>query len=155
VERVGAYREAVQRAQPVGEFVNNQVAGFTVTLCLDDAAEARAIGGPAALWYTSMLGAIVGEWRGQCVPGYEYYAHMTDQAEAQIRQNLTNLLEDGTYCIGDSEECIRTIRKYEAAGVDQLICFMQAGRIPHEKIMRSIELFGDKVIPAFRPAATS
>ena len=150
VSRVNKYREAVQHAQPVGDFINNQVAGFTVTLCLDDAAEARAIGGPAALWYTSALGTIVGEWRGQCVPGYEYYSRMSDDAEQQARTNLGSLLEDGTYCIGDPDDCIRTIRLYEAAGVDQLICFMQAGRIPHEKIMRSIELFGEHVMPAFR-----
>jgi len=64
--------------------------------------------------------------------------------------DLAGLLDNGTYCIGDAEACIRTIKKYEAAGVDQLICFMQVGRVPHEKIMRSIELFGEKVIPAFR-----
>ena len=150
VTRVQSYRNAVRHAEPVGEFVNEQVAGFTVTLCLDDEAEAREIGGPAALWYTAMLGSIVGEWRGQCIPGYEYYSHMSQQASDQAEMDLAGLLDNGTYCIGDAEACIRTIKKYEAAGVDQLICFMQVGRVPHEKIMRSIELFGEKVIPAFR-----
>jgi hypothetical protein len=28
--------------------------------------------------------------------------------------------------------------------------FVQADRVPYEKIMRSIELFGEKVIPVFR-----
>jgi alkanesulfonate monooxygenase SsuD/methylene tetrahydromethanopterin reductase-like flavin-dependent oxidoreductase (luciferase family) len=149
-KRVQSYRDAIRHAEPVGEFVNEQVAGFTVTLCLDDDAEARAIGGPAALWYTAMLGTIVGDWRGQCVPGYEYYSAMSQEATEHAEMDLGSLLENGTYCIGGPEACIRTIRMYEAAGVDQILCFMQAGRIPHDKIMRSIELFGEKVIPAVR-----
>ncbi len=149
VSRVQTYRDAIRTAQPAGDVINNQVAGFTVTLCLDDDAEARAIGGPAALWYTAMLGSIVGEWRGRSIPGYEYYSQMSQQASDQAEMDLNGLVGDGTYCLGDPEGCIRTIRKYEEAGVDQLICFMQAGRVPHEKIMRSIQLFGEKVIPAF------
>jgi alkanesulfonate monooxygenase SsuD/methylene tetrahydromethanopterin reductase-like flavin-dependent oxidoreductase (luciferase family) len=97
-----------------------------------------------------MLSSILGEWRGQCVPGYEYYAALGQQASDQAGLDLGGLVENGTYCIGDPQACIRTVKKYEDAGVDQMICFMQAGRIPHEKIMRSIELFGEKVIPAFR-----
>jgi alkanesulfonate monooxygenase SsuD/methylene tetrahydromethanopterin reductase-like flavin-dependent oxidoreductase (luciferase family) len=150
VSRVQSYRDAIRGAEPVGEFINEQVAGFTVTLCLDDAAEARAIGGPAALWYTAMLGTIVGDWRGRCIPGYEYYSAMAQESSDQATRDLGSLLDDGTFCIGDPADCIRTIAKYEAAGVDQILCLMQAGRIPHEKIMRSIELFGEQVIPAFR-----
>jgi len=148
--RVGEYREAIRTARPAAGVVNEQVAGFTVTLCLDDDREARAIGGPAALWYTHMLSSILGDWRGQCVPGYEYYAKLGEEARDQAGEDLGNLLENGTYCIGDPAACIRTVKKYQDAGVDQMICFMQAGRIPHEKIMRSIALFGEQVIPAFR-----
>lgn len=152
VQRIVTYREALQHAQPIAGVINDQVAGFTVTLCLEDAEEARAIGGPAALWYTARLGSIVGEWRGRRVPGYEYYAHMSDEAHALAQRDLAGLIASGTYCIGDPEECIRAVRLYEAAGVDQLICLMQVGRVPHETIMRSIKLFGERVIPAFRPS---
>jgi alkanesulfonate monooxygenase SsuD/methylene tetrahydromethanopterin reductase-like flavin-dependent oxidoreductase (luciferase family) len=149
-ERIRPYREMIEQAQPVGGFINNQVAGFTVTLCLDDNAEAQRIGGAAALWYTSMLSQILGEWRGRHVPGYEYYGEINRAASEQSSSHMVSLIENGTYCIGDPEACIRIIEKYEAAGVDQLICFMQAGRIPHDKIMRSIELFGEQIIPRFR-----
>lgn len=148
--RILPYREAIQHANPVGSFVNNQVAGFTVTLCLDDADEAQRIGGSAALWYTSMLSAILGDWRGRHIPGYEYYGEINRAAAEQSTAHMATLIDNGTFCIGTPEQCIRTIEKYEAAGVDQLLCFMQVGRIPHDKIMRSIELFGEKVIPHFR-----
>ena len=41
------------------------------------------------------------------------------------------------------------LRRYEDAGVDQLIFVMQAGNNRHEHIMESIELFGTQVLPEF------
>jgi hypothetical protein len=52
---------------------------------------------------------------------------------------------------GDPEYCIRKIERFQKLGVDQLICFMQAGRIPHQRIMDSIRLMGKYVIPYFNP----
>ena len=37
--------------------------------------------------------------------------------------------------------------RYEEAGVDQLLCYVQFGDLPHDKVMRSLELLGTKVIP--------
>jgi hypothetical protein len=42
---------------------------------------------------------------------------------------------------------------YEDIGVDEVMMIMQTETIPHEKVMRSIEMFGKYVFPAFRPAA--
>jgi hypothetical protein len=50
---------------------------------------------------------------------------------------------------GTPEQLREFLRRYEAAGVDQLIFVMQAGRNRHEHIMESIELFGTQVLPEF------
>ncbi len=44
----------------------------------------------------------------------------------------------------------RSAKRYEAAGCDLLLCLVNPYKIPHDKVMRSIELFGTEVIPAFR-----
>jgi alkanesulfonate monooxygenase SsuD/methylene tetrahydromethanopterin reductase-like flavin-dependent oxidoreductase (luciferase family) len=49
--------------------------------------------------------------------------------------------------IGEPEVCLEKILRYAEAGVDQLLCYSQFGNLPHEKIMRNIELLGTKVIP--------
>ena len=36
--------------------------------------------------------------------------------------------------------------------MDQLIMLMQTESVPHEKVMRSIEMFGKYVIPSFKGA---
>ena len=51
--------------------------------------------------------------------------------------------------VGTPAQLREFMRRYEAAGVDQLIFVMQAGRNRHEDIMESIELFGTEVLPEF------
>ena len=52
-------------------------------------------------------------------------------------------------CIGTPEQVREYLRRYEEAGVDQVIFVLQAGRNRHEHIMESIELFGREVLPEF------
>jgi hypothetical protein len=51
--------------------------------------------------------------------------------------------------VGTPEQLREFLRRYEEAGVDQLIFVMQAGNNRHEHIMESIELFGSEVLPEF------
>jgi alkanesulfonate monooxygenase SsuD/methylene tetrahydromethanopterin reductase-like flavin-dependent oxidoreductase (luciferase family) len=51
--------------------------------------------------------------------------------------------------IGTPEQVLDLCRRYEAAGVDQVIFVLQAGPNKHEHICESLELFADKVIPEF------
>jgi alkanesulfonate monooxygenase SsuD/methylene tetrahydromethanopterin reductase-like flavin-dependent oxidoreductase (luciferase family) len=51
--------------------------------------------------------------------------------------------------IGTPGQVADLVRRYEAAGVDQVIFLLQAGRNEHEHICESLELIGAKVIPEF------
>ena len=51
--------------------------------------------------------------------------------------------------IGTPDQVREYLRRYEEAGVDQVIFVLQAGRNRHEHIMESIELFGREVLPEF------
>ncbi|MEY2535501.1 MAG: hypothetical protein QOF29_3411, partial [bacterium] len=51
--------------------------------------------------------------------------------------------------IGTPEQVRDLCRRYEAAGVDQVIFVLQAGRNRHEHICASLELFGAEVLPEF------
>lgn len=74
-------------------------------------------------------------------------------ARAAVAQLDANTLSDrGVIIAGDPESCIKSIKMYEDIGVDQVMLIMQTETIPHEKVMRSIEMFGKYVFPAFRQA---
>ena len=49
--------------------------------------------------------------------------------------------------VGDPDQCYEKIVKYDEIGVDHVICYMQFGYLPHESVMRTIELLGTEVIP--------
>ncbi len=51
--------------------------------------------------------------------------------------------------VGTPDQLREFFRRYEDAGVDQLIFVLQAGRNRHEHIMESLELFGREVLPEF------
>ena len=59
------------------------------------------------------------------------------------------LCDSGVGIAGDPDSCIEALKKHEKAGVDQIMIMMQTETIPHEKVMKSIELFGKYVIPEF------
>jgi alkanesulfonate monooxygenase SsuD/methylene tetrahydromethanopterin reductase-like flavin-dependent oxidoreductase (luciferase family) len=52
--------------------------------------------------------------------------------------------------VGDPDQCLEKILRYEALGVDQLICYVQFGFLSHESILRTIELLGTRIIPELR-----
>jgi alkanesulfonate monooxygenase SsuD/methylene tetrahydromethanopterin reductase-like flavin-dependent oxidoreductase (luciferase family) len=63
------------------------------------------------------------------------------------------LCDRGAIVGGDPDSCTKIIRKFEEIGVDQLTLVMQTETVPHDKVMKSLEMFGKYVLPAFQPAA--
>ena len=57
--------------------------------------------------------------------------------------------------VGTPEQVHDLCARYEAAGVDQVIFVLQAGKNRHEHICESIELFGSEVLPRFAPEAAA
>lgn len=152
-ESVAIYRKECSEAKElVGEFKNEQVAAATLMYCSHDQEEADRYGLEAAQWYWTKTAELFTPWRGKKVSGYEYYTDLAsdrnilrdimDPASAEARQRAV--------CIGTPEKLIEGVRTYREAGIDQVIGLVQAGRIPHEKILDSIRLIGREVIPAFR-----
>jgi alkanesulfonate monooxygenase SsuD/methylene tetrahydromethanopterin reductase-like flavin-dependent oxidoreductase (luciferase family) len=72
-------------------------------------------------------------------------------ARAAVAQLDANTLSDrGVIIAGDPDSCIKAIQMYQEIGVDEVMMIMQTETIPHEKVMRSIELFGKYVFPQFQ-----
>lgn len=158
--RVDAYHDAIKTPTKLaGKFANNHVAGFTVCYCDESNKRGRETCLEAGLWYLGTARSrYTNEWAGvdpsTTPPEYRYHnPHAGGQGQLEVHKRNAppeTLLDNGTFCGGDPDACIRTAEKYEAAGLDQFIGLFQAGRIPHEKIMSSLRLFGKHVIPHFQ-----
>ena len=53
-------------------------------------------------------------------------------------------------CVGTPDMLRERLRDFEQAGIDQVLCISQAGKIPHDLLCSSIELFSKEVLPEFK-----
>ena len=69
--------------------------------------------------------------------------------DASIATDLDRLMED-RFIIGAPDQCVRKIRRFvEEYGMTHLICRIFFPGMPHEYIMRELELIAREVAPAF------
>jgi alkanesulfonate monooxygenase SsuD/methylene tetrahydromethanopterin reductase-like flavin-dependent oxidoreductase (luciferase family) len=149
--RIQVYRRAIAQAEPVGAFVTNQVAGFTIVHCADSNARARENGVYEAVdWWLRRSLELRAKWDGSDTYAKQFAKYPVLQAVAEGRMTVEDFDNEDMVIAGDPEKVIRKIERYERAGVDHLLCYMQVGQIAHENILRSIELIGTEVIPHFR-----
>jgi len=109
------------------------------------------------VWYPRKSTELIGKlatWQAERqreLGTYAYAEMLRDLDTSHIPLDVLD--EMGALIVGDSARCIDRVRRYRAAGCDQLLCLMNPYKIPPDKVMRSIELFGAHVIPSFREAA--
>ena len=171
-EHIGEYKEGVKSARPVGAFVNDQWANFTVGHCGEDNSEAQELGARAIKSFfgpdrpytrgrADVYKKLLEAWGG--VPEHlqqEFGRWVGKEADLGGGGNLdfsiweqmdaATLCERGIIVAGDPESCIEGVRRHQESGADQVILVMQTDQIPHEKVMSSIDLFGRGVIPTFK-----
>ena len=150
--RVEIYQQGIQEAEPVGAFVNDNVAALGIVHCAEPDNQAREVGAPAGQWFLNKSVQLYRPWQEQGVKVPDSYKFAVGAVQGErTGKTLDDLIEGGTFCMGDPDTCIRILKKYEQTGIDQVLCFMQFGGIPHQNIMDSLRLFGKYVIPYFRP----
>ena len=154
VDSLKRYKERIANPRrQVGLAVNNAVAPATIMYCAQDDKEALEMGGVAALWYGAQTAKLFAPWLGTDLRGYEYYANLARDPEflKQFQRPFQERLQDEYSLVGTPDKVAEGVQAYVDIGADQIICLVQAGRIPHERIMESLRLFGKEVIPRFRP----
>ncbi len=142
---IETYKKHIVNAEPVGEYVNDNVAVTTSFMCLEDRDEARE-------WMTHS-----GNGRQQSLvfkyldtfpkPAWapEWPETIPDPTLDQIQAGW----ESGASVVGTPDDCAEALQKWADIGVDQLIMGPSGSVYPHELLERTIKLFGDEVIPRF------
>jgi alkanesulfonate monooxygenase SsuD/methylene tetrahydromethanopterin reductase-like flavin-dependent oxidoreductase (luciferase family) len=154
-DRLQLYRDGLAECtQPVGRFKNEQAATFTMVHCAETNDEAFAEAAESFPWYVRTAVnhiASLADWMTE-LGSYGYAGQLKSVVEMGGLDALgfDFLRDTGSAVVGDPARCIEIARRYEAAGCDLLLCLVNPYKIPHEKVMRSIRLLGEHVIPAFR-----
>jgi len=167
-DRVRAYRAALADAKPVGKFVNDKVGAFTIVHVAETKEQAMANGGAeAAINYLLYAFRVLGGFADPSGKGMQReYADLEIKSTpyrdliakeypliAKMQKGECTFEEldaEDMVIVGDVDHVIRKVERYQEAGLDHLLALMQADRITHPAVMRSIELFATHVMPRFR-----
>ena len=145
-ESVSEFRTAVAETKGRGEHVNESAGALLQAYCADSDEIAEAEAGAGNI-----------KWLRIAIDGYprlakvaESYAYMNKIAEVAKKTDDFEYFKEGSGAaiFGSPESCIRAIERFDECGIDQLV--MRIDSVPHEKIMKSIEMFGRYVIPHFK-----
>jgi alkanesulfonate monooxygenase SsuD/methylene tetrahydromethanopterin reductase-like flavin-dependent oxidoreductase (luciferase family) len=146
--RVKRYREALYEARPVGRALNPQTAVLQLVHCAPTMQEARANAKDAIMWFHEQVFAFTRPFLQDSIPhSYRYLQGFQNIDTRKI--TFDHLHESGMIVVGDIDHCIKSLKKYYDFGIDTVLCLMQIYNIPHVKVMESIRLFGEHVIPYF------
>ena len=154
-EKVETYRQGLAECvEPIGAFRNEQAATFTMVHCADTNERAFADAAESMEWYPRVGAeqiASVADWQaGRDLGTYAYAQDIQRTRDAGALDAITfdYIRDSGAAMVGDPARCIEIGERYAASGCDLLFCLLNPYTIPHDAVMRSIELMGEKVIPA-------
>ncbi len=138
------YKTLEEECDPIGYAINPQVAITCPFLCDRDAKHLELVGMENYGFFIYGLGHY--SFFGAHQPG------LTDIWDEYKTNPHEFAPPDGrTQDAVGTPEMLRTrLREFEDAGIDQVVCLSQAGKIPHELLCSSIELFTKEVLPEFK-----
>ncbi|HUN48700.1 MAG TPA: LLM class flavin-dependent oxidoreductase [Stellaceae bacterium] len=145
-ESVASFRKASDATRARGEHVNPSAGALLQAYCAETDAIAEAEAGDGNI-----------KWLRVAIDGYprlakvaQSYAYMNRITEVARKTDDFQYFKEGSGAaiFGSPASCIRSIERFRQCGIDQLV--MRVDSVPHDKIMKSIEMFGRHVIPHFK-----
>jgi alkanesulfonate monooxygenase SsuD/methylene tetrahydromethanopterin reductase-like flavin-dependent oxidoreductase (luciferase family) len=145
---IESYKNAVSSCtDPVGAYVNDNVATVSMLLCLNDRERAlnqfRTMG-------ASQYQSLVVRWLDSIPLPVEIDRASFSVPEPSLDE-LRDSVDAGRRSVGTPDDVARSVERWQRAGADQLIFGVLNNTLPLEIAQESVETFGREVIPAFDP----
>ena len=149
VGRVQSYRDAISRTKSGGGRVNDHFACTPTVTVLPDDRQACEYGFRGGRFFAECLGSYFLANQRPVGPldvsRDRFRPRALDEAMAARNREGSQLVAVN----GDPVAARETVARYQAAGVDELICVMQMGMVPHEIVCQSLRTFAEHVAPHF------
>jgi alkanesulfonate monooxygenase SsuD/methylene tetrahydromethanopterin reductase-like flavin-dependent oxidoreductase (luciferase family) len=151
-KQIAAYREAAAEPTPLTRVTTNRVAAYTLVHCAESSQQAESNGAwDAVWWWYQNFAETALQWD---------FREMPKEAQDELFPMLKRFAENGVnprefndadmIIIGDPDECIEKMLRYQAVGVDQLMCYCSFGGLDTETVKRNYKLLGEVVIPELK-----
>ena len=143
---VEAYKKAIGEAEPIGDYVNDNVMITNSVVCLEDGQKARET---AAGMGSGRLQSLVFRYHDTFPKPEHVPAWPKTLPEPDLEQVAWRVKEGYMLC-GDPDEVLDQVRKYESVGCDQVVFGLPIS-MPIDAAIETIRLFGKHVIPKLDP----
>ena len=136
---------------------NNKVGIYTLVHCAKSRRdfEQNRLWESMWWWYTTVAAFLLKWELAHLSPEAQSKAFPLLKKQADGDFDITQFDKEDMVIVGTPEECLDKFLKYEAAGVDQVLCYLNFGYLPHEAVLESISLLGDYVIPELKRAGAA
>ncbi|MBI2705213.1 MAG: LLM class flavin-dependent oxidoreductase [Actinobacteria bacterium] len=144
--QIDSYKEGIAGcAEPIGQFVNDNVMVTNMVVCMEDRDHAREIVTRARRGYLTTLVCLY----HNTIPKPDF-ARTWPEPPRELTEDMLDLaIESGSLLCGNPEEVCEQLAGYEQCGVDQLVFGVPGDVVTPEEALQNIELFGKQVIPEF------
>ena len=143
---VRAYKDHIAEAEPVGDYVNDNVMITNGLVCLEDGRRAREA---ACRMGISYLQSLVFYYH-DTFPKVEGVPVWPDPFPEPTLDEIEMRINEGYLLCGDPDEVLEQSRRYESIGCDQLVFGMPID-MSWSDAQETLRLFGDHVVPKLDP----
>jgi alkanesulfonate monooxygenase SsuD/methylene tetrahydromethanopterin reductase-like flavin-dependent oxidoreductase (luciferase family) len=143
---VRAYKNAIGEAEPIGDFVNDNVMITNSVVCLSDGDRARKV---AADMGSGLLQSLVFRYHDTfpAPPGIPTWPDLIPDPDPEQVEWRIN---EGFLLCGDPDEVLEQVKRYESIGADQIVFGLPVD-MNQEDAIETIQLFGKHVLPKLDP----
>jgi len=130
----------VRHGQPVGRLMCSYFLHFADTPAEEAAARARQI----RYYKECVIAAFPGD-PATAPPSYRYFGEIVDRLHKVRPEDLS----ENSMLLGSPAQVIDTLKKVEAAGIDEVILYVNVGLKPHPQVKDEMARFMAEVAPNF------
>jgi alkanesulfonate monooxygenase SsuD/methylene tetrahydromethanopterin reductase-like flavin-dependent oxidoreductase (luciferase family) len=143
---VQAYKNAVGEAEPIGDYVNDNVMITNSLVCLEDGRRARAV---AADMGSGLLQSLVFRYH-DTFPKPPHVPDWPNLLPDPTVEEVDRRVKEGFMLCGDPDEVLGQVKRYEEIGCDQIVFGLPID-MPTEAALETLRLFGKHVLPKVDP----
>jgi alkanesulfonate monooxygenase SsuD/methylene tetrahydromethanopterin reductase-like flavin-dependent oxidoreductase (luciferase family) len=142
---IEVYKKTIQKAEPVGDYVNDNVMVTTQMLCLEDGQKARQLAcNMASSYHQSLVFRYLDTF-----PKPPFIPTWPEVLPEPTLEDMETRIAKGLVAVGTPDECLRNVQRYADIGADQLTFGMLSSTMPIDDCVEAIETFGRSVLPQF------
>jgi len=142
---IETYKKNIEKAEPIGGYVNDNIMVTSQMLCLEDGAKARKIATEMTSGYHNSL---VFRYL-DTFPKPPWVPEWPAVIPEPTVEEVSDRVEKGLMIVGDPDECTKATQRYVDIGADQLTFGMLSSTMPIEIAIEAVETYGKHVIPVF------